>query len=204
MTRILLVRHGQTAWNQAGRFRGRADVPLDEVGLAQARAAGKRIAAQWRVSTVYSSPMTRTMQTAQAIAEPFGLSVQPREGLADIDVGQWQGLTRDEVRARWPVELDLWHHAPQRVHFPGGEALAEVRARAMRTVDEVVAQHADETIALVSHEGVNRLILLSVLGLGDERLWHLGQDTCALNVIDAAGGDYTVDRLNDTCHLNTN
>ncbi len=204
MTRLILIRHGQTAWNTSHRFRGRSDVPLDTVGLTQAQTTGEYIAKLWRLSAVYSSPMTRTMQTAQAIASPFALSVKPRDGLADIDVGEWQGLTEDEVQARWPVELDQWAHAPQQVRFPGGETLAQVSARAMRVINELVAQHTDQTVAVVSHEGINRLVLLAMLGLGVDRFWHLGQDTCAINVIDATGNDYTLVKLNETCHLNTN
>ena len=89
MTHILLVRHGQTAWNRSDRFRGRADVPLDEVGLAQAEATGRRVASQWQVNAVYSSTMSRALNTAQAIAGRFGLSVQPHAGLTDIDFGAW-------------------------------------------------------------------------------------------------------------------
>ena len=84
---------------------------------------------------------------------------------------------------------------------PGGETLAEVRARAMSAVMEVAARHWEETVVLVSHTVVSRLILLGVLGLGNDRFWHIRQDTCALNVFEARDGDYTLVSLNDTCHL---
>jgi probable phosphoglycerate mutase len=201
MTHILLVRHGQTAWNRSDRFRGRADVPLDEVGIAQAAATGRRIAAQWQVNAVYCSPISRALHTAQAVARPFNLTAQPHEGLTDIDFGEWQSLSPAEVHARWPVELDQWVNAPHLLHIPGGESLEMMHTRAMQAVNELVVRHPDETIALVSHAVINRIILLGVLGLGNDRFWHIGQDTCAINVIDAAGGDFTLVSLNDTCHL---
>jgi broad specificity phosphatase PhoE len=203
MTRIILVRHGQTAWNKSDRFRGRADVPLDDVGLAQAEATGRRVATQWTIRAVYSSPMSRAHNTAEAIARHFNLPVQTHNGLADINFGLWQGLLPDEVKMRWPQELNDWYQAPQRLHIPGGESLDMMRARSMAAINELAARHAEETIALVGHAVINRVILLGVLGLGNERFWHIGQDTCAINVIDAADGDFTLVTLNDTCHLVT-
>jgi probable phosphoglycerate mutase len=85
MTRMILVRHGQTEWNRVERFRGRADVPLNEVGRAQAEATGWRVAAEWQPDAIYSSPLSRSVTTAEAIAKHFGLEVQVHTGLADID-----------------------------------------------------------------------------------------------------------------------
>jgi len=126
MARIVLVRHGQIEWNRVERFRGRADVPLNDVGLAQAEATGRRVAAGWRVSAIYASPLSRAVRTAEAIAAHFGLPVHVHPGLADIDYGRWQGLTPEEARARWPEEVDAWYHAPERAQIPGGETLAEL------------------------------------------------------------------------------
>ena len=102
MTRIVLVRHGQTEWNRVERFRGRADVPLNETGLAQAEATGRRVASEWQPVCVYSSPLSRAVKTAEAIARHFDLPVHVHPGLADIDYGEWQGLTPDEVEEHWP------------------------------------------------------------------------------------------------------
>jgi probable phosphoglycerate mutase len=201
MTRFILVRHGQTEWNRVERFRGRADVPLNVVGLEQAAATGRRIAAEWRPTAVYCSPLGRARQTAEAIAVHFGLPVQPHLGLYDIHFGQWQGLTPDEARARWPGLVDAWYTAPQTVQIPGGESLAELRTRAMAAVNELAGRHTGQTVVLVGHTVINRVILLGVLGLGNDRFWRLAQDTCAINVFEATDGDFTMLSLNDTCHL---
>lgn len=203
MTRIILVRHGQTEWNRVERFRGRADVPLNETGLAQAEATGRRVAAEWHPVAVYTSPLSRAVKTAEAIARRFALPVQIHPGLADIDYGEWQGLTPDEARARWPDIVEAWYNAPHTAHIPRGETLAGLRARAMAAVGELAARHLDleGTIVLVGHTVINRIILLGVLGLGNDRFWRLRQDTCAINVFEVHLGEFTLISLNDTCHL---
>jgi len=202
MTRVVLVRHGQTAWNREVRFRGRADVALDGFGLKQAEATGHYVVARWPVAAVYASRMGRAMQTAEAIARAHGLRAQPLEGLLDIDFGAWQGLSPDEVTRRYPDLYQAWLEAPHTVHFPGGEGLDDVRSRVVAALDEAVAQHMGQTVALVSHMVVNRVLLCAVLGLGNERFWRLQQDTCAVNVFDVAeDGACTIVLLNDTCHL---
>lgn len=201
MTQILLIRHGQTAWNRVERFRGQADIPLDEVGLAQAARTGEYVAAFWQPVAVYTSPLTRTRQTAAAIAAPWGLAVQPHPGLLDIHYGAWQGLTPDEVAARWPVELDQWYHAPAVARIPGGESLELLRERGLAAVHELTARHPEETIVLVGHTVINRVLLLSLLGVGLEAFWRLRQDPCAINVIEAAAGQFVLCSLNQTAHL---
>lgn len=201
MTRFILVRHGQTEWNRVERFRGRADVPLNEVGLAQAATTGRRVAAEWQPTAVYASPLSRAVVTAEAIAAYFDLPVTPLDGMADIHYGDWQGLTPEEAHTRWPDLVHAWYTAPATVRVPGGESLAELRERAMAAIHALAARHAGQMVAVVSHTVVNRVILLAILGLGNDRFWHLRQDNCAINVFEAEGGDFTLVSMNDTCHL---
>ena len=201
MTRIILVRHGQTAWNREERFRGREDLPLDETGRRQAAAAGQYVAARWSPTAIYCSPLQRAVQTAQAIGDACGLVVQPCPDLIDIDYGQWQGLTPAQAAARYPALHRAWLDAPQTVQIPGGESLAAVRARAFAALQSIIAHHPDETIVVVAHTVVNRLLLCAVLGLDNSRFWRLRQETAAINVFEWDGEDFTLVTLNDTCHL---
>jgi broad specificity phosphatase PhoE len=207
VTRMILIRHGQTEWNRVERFRGRADVPLNATGLAQAEATGMRVASdaslsgEWQPVAIYSSPLSRAVKTAEAIAKHFNLSVQIHHGIADIDYGQWQGLTPDQVKERWPDIHHAWYNAPHTARIPGGETLDDLRVRSMATVNDLAARHAGQTIVLVGHTVINRVILLGVLGLGNDRFWRLRQDTCAINVFEVDGGEFTLVSLNDTCHL---
>jgi probable phosphoglycerate mutase len=141
------------------------------------------------------------VQTAEPIAAHFDLKVQVRPGLADIDYGQWQGLTPDEARARWPEDVEAWYCAPQDARIPGGETLSALRTRAMAELKDLGNRHEGETIVLVGHTVINRTILLGVLGLGNERFWRLRQEPCAINVFEWDGSQYDLVSLNDTCHL---
>lgn len=201
MTRIILVRHGQTAWNREERFRGREDLPLDETGHRQAIAAGQRIAANWSPTAIYCSPLQRAVQTARPIGDACGLSVLPWPDLTDIDYGQWQGLTPAEAAARTPTLHRAWLEAPQTVQIPGGESLATVRARTFAALQEIISRHRGETVIVVAHTVVNRLLLCAVLGLDNSRFWRLCQETAAINVFEWDGEDFTLVSLNDTSHL---
>ncbi len=202
MTRIVLIRHGQTAWNREVRFRGQVNVELDEFGLKQAEATGRYVAVRWPVVAVYASPLRRTVQTAEAVARAQGLTARPLPGLLDINFGEWQGRLADEVAQRYPALYRAWLEDPHTVQFPGGEGLDDVRRRVVAGLDEVIARHPEQAVALVSHTVVNRVLLCAVLGWGNDRFWRLRQDTCAVNVFDAEeDGVFTILLLNDTCHL---
>ncbi len=131
MTCVILVRQGQTEWNRVERFRGHADVPLNETGLAQALATGQRFTEEWQPEAIYSSPLSRAVKTAEAIAKHYNLPVQIHPGMIDIDYGEWQGLTTDEVRERWPEAVHTWYNTPETARIPGGETLANLPQRAM-------------------------------------------------------------------------
>ena len=201
MTRIILVRHGHVEWLAPERFRGHAELPLSDLGQQQAQAVAGYIAATWKPAAVYTSPLGRCRETAIAIAAPFRLEPLPVDGLADIDYGEWQGLTRDEARERWPDEIELWFSAPHLAVIPGGETLATVLSRATAAMRDIVRHHRDGTVALVGHDSVNRVMLLHMLGLPLSRYWRLGQDPCAINEIEFSADGFTVLSMNETYHL---
>jgi len=199
-TDILLVRHGQTEWNRVVRFRGRTDLGLDQVGWTQARALARRLA-NWPIKAIYTSPLRRARQTAEPLARQLGLSIQPTEGLLDIDYGRWQGRTPEEVAQAEPRLYQLWLEEPQRVQIPGGESLSLVQQRVRLTMEEVVARHPDEMVLLIGHQVVNKVLICSLLGLDLASFWRIGQDTACLNRFRYHDGLYDVLLLNDTCHL---
>jgi len=200
LTRIILMRHGQTEWNKFERFRGKADIELDETGRRQAEAAAERIG-QWKVDAVYSSPLKRAMSTAQAVADRLGLTVQTLEGINDMDFGEWEGLAIAEARQKYVALFDLWLYHPERLEIPRAETLEDVRKRAVAAIDEVVAKHKDQTIALVSHRVVCKVLLCHLLGVGNSHFWQIAQDTTAINLFEVWEGKPSVMLINDTCHL---
>lgn len=199
--KIILIRHGQTKWNKEEVFRGKADIPLDETGIAQAEATGASLA-HINIAAVYSSPLARAKETARIIARPHGLGVQVVDGLSDIDCGAWEGLPVEEARSRYPEVFEAWQEAPHTVTFPDGESLDDVAGRAAAALEGISASHAEgETVAVVSHRVVNKLLLLWILGLGSSAFWKIRQDTCCVNVISHGPAGYVLHLLNDRCHL---
>lgn len=202
MTRFILIRHGQTVWHSDGveRAEGRAEVDLDEVGNRQARATAARLNG-WKISAFYSSPLKRAFSTATILAARQGITVQPEPGLIDIDYGKWQGMTHPEARADDPKSYDLWLKRPHQLTFPGGEGLADVRMRAVGAIDTLTPKHDDQTIVLVSHKVVIKVLLCHFLGLDDTYFWRFQQGFCAVNVVEVDGGSAVLHLVNDACHL---
>lgn len=200
MTNILLIRHGQTEWNRVERFRGRVDLELNEMGIKQAEATAERIA-RWQVSAIYCSPLKRTMRTGQALGQGLNLEVKPLPGLIDIDFGNWQGLSPEEVASRDSAAYAQWLENPHLVRFPDGESLEQVRERVTAAVDDLLPQHPEGTVVLVSHKVVCKILVLSLLGLDNSRFWQVEQDVCAINLFKVIDGVPIALLLNDTCHL---
>lgn len=201
MTTIILVRHGQTEWNRVERFRGHFDIPLNKTGLEQAEKTAREIARRWNPDVIYASPLARAIQTAQKIKGLCEKPVQQSKGLKDIDYGDWQGLTYEEAGKQWPDLIFDWFEHPEKVQIPGGENLAQVQKRARLTLDQICAKHVDQTIVMVSHTVVNRLILLDILGLGIDQFWDIQQEPCTINLLEKTEDKFTIVTLNDFHHL---
>lgn len=200
MTRVYLVRHGTTDWNKEEIFRGRLDCKLNETGLAEARALAEYFA-DIPLQAISSSPLSRAMETAQAVAEAKGLRAIPEPDFIDIDFGEWQGLPLKEVREKYAELYRLWRERPEAIHFPGGETLAQVRARAWEGLQKVVRENPDKTALILSHRVVTKVLICTVLGLDDSHFWHIKQDTTAVNCIEYNRGFFVTSLINDTCHL---
>jgi phosphoserine phosphatase len=201
MTKLILTRHGHVEGISPERFRGRAELPLTELGRREAEMTAARIAASWRPAAIYTSPMGRCVDTGAAIARPLGLAPSAILRLNDIDYGDWQGLTRDEAHARCPAELDLWYSHPDWAAIPNGESLQQVLTRAVAALRDIVRRHPDDTVVLVSHDSVNRVLLLHALELPLSRYWRLRQSPCCINELDLGADGFTILGINQTDHL---
>jgi broad specificity phosphatase PhoE len=200
LTQVIVIRHGRTEWNRVERFRGRASLELDKVGVKQAEATAGLVA-EWPIAAIYYSPLKRTVTTAGIIAQRLNLEAQPLPGIIDIDYGEWQGLSPEEAAAKDKSLYAMWLESPHMVKFPRGESLPEVRLRAASAVDELVRQYPEGTIALVSHKVVCQVLILHFLGLDNSRFWQIRQDVSAVNVFQVDRDNIYARLLNDTCHL---
>lgn len=200
MLELLLVRHAETDGNAAGIFRGRADLALNDTGVAQAGLLGEFLA-EVKLHAVYSSPLQRALKTAAAIASHQALEVSIVPGLIDLDFGEWQGLSGQEVKKRYPKLYADWLSQPGRVKVPGGENLEEVRRRALAVVAEILSRHGEGRVVLVSHRVINKVLICAMLGLDNTHFWNILVDTCGLTSFSCERGMFILNRHNDTSFL---
>jgi len=197
---LYLVRHGETAWNREQVFRGRADVPLSERGHQQARLLARALRAR-PLQAVYSSPLARAVDTARPLSEELGIDLIQEEALLDMSFGEWEGRSLVEVRRSWPELYGIWEESPERFCAPAGETLADVLERAWRAVQQIAGSHAGGAVAAVSHRVVCKLLVCRALGIGEAGFWRMRLDTASVSVLEQRGDQWTVTRVNDTCHL---
>jgi len=201
MTTILLVRHGHVEGIRPERFRGREDLPLTERGGAEALAVARRIASKWRPERVYTSPLSRCAATAAAIADACGIKAQSIEELNDIDYGTWRMKTHEEMAAAEPRLSATWFNSPHLMRFPGGDALQDLVARSADAVRLVRDSHPNGTVVLVSHDSVNRALLLQLADLPLCSYWRLAQTPCCINEIELTDNQVRILTINETSHL---
>jgi len=199
---IMLIRHGETAWNVREVFRGRIDVELNETGMRQAELLGKYLS-QENILAIYSSPLKRALKTAEMIAKHHDIDVEITEGLMDLDFGEWQGLPHETVKEKYGELYRKWLEYPHEVRMPNGESLDDVRERGLRLVEEVVDEYGDREgiIALVSHRVVNKVLICALLGLDNSHFWNIRIDTCGITTFEYEKGRFVLIRHNDISFL---
>lgn len=200
-TTLILIRHGETALNVENIFRGRTDIPLNANGREQAA----RLAEALRMlplAAVYSSPMDRAMATAAPLAAAHGLAAQPAAAFHNICLGEWEGRSKRDVQREHPELWHQWVHDPEHIRIPGGETLADLRARVGEGLAGILAAHAGATVAVVSHRSVLKAALAVILGLEGRYFWKFYLDNGAYTSVEhRADIGYTITRLNEGCHL---
>ncbi len=200
--RILLARHGETAWNAEGRYQGQEDIPLSPVGEAQARSLGERLR-DVQIDRAVASPLSRAVRTAELALGPERAAMLTTDpGLMEIAHGEWEGLLASEIRERDPDRLRAWRESPHDVLMPQGESLQHVLDRAWPALARAGAGlGANDTLLVVAHDAVNRVLLCRILGLPLQQLWSFRQAPTTLNLLEGDDVDHLeVVRLNDCSH----
>lgn len=199
--RILLARHGETPWNAEGRYQGQEDIPLSPVGEAQAAALARRLR-ELPINRAVASPLVRARRTAEiALGDRAGM-LTTDAGFLEIAHGEWEGLLASEINARDPERMRAWREAPHEVLMPGGESLQHVIDRAWPALERATQGLGDaDTLLVVAHDAVNRVLLCRVLGLPLSKLWTFRQAPTTLNLLEGPSVDrLDVVRLNDCAH----
>ncbi len=200
MFRLLLVRHGETAWNVDGRYQGQADVPLNAAGRRQAARVAERLA-DASLRAIYASDLKRAWETAELVACHHDAPLQADVRLREFDLGAWQGRTYQQIAERDPERLAAWNADRVTQSPPGGETLAQLAARVAALLEELHTTHSEGTIALISHGGTLRVLLCVVLGYPLKRYWQFEVDNTAIAEIEWRELGPVVVRWNDVNHL---
>ena len=183
--RLILVRHGETDWNKAGRFQGQIDIPLNDHGRSQA-AAARDFLRDVPIDRAWSSTLSRPTETAEIILEAHsGVPLAQIDGLVEIGHGLWEGKLESEIRDGWSDLLDTWKRAPETVQMPEGETIQDVWARSVTSWQEIAkGLKPEETALVVAHDAVNKTILCDLLGLTPADIWAVKQGNGGVTVVD--------------------
>ncbi|MBI4744183.1 MAG: histidine phosphatase family protein [Actinobacteria bacterium] len=202
MTRIILVRHGETDWNKEQKFQGRIDVELNEAGKIQADILAERLKGL-KIDYIYSSPLSRALVTAKKIAEHHNLEVEIVEDFTEIEHGEWEGLHLLEVKERYGDLYNKWLTSPHDLKMPKGESLRDVRKRSVRALNKIIAAHPDDTVLIAAHDAINKVLICYALDMDNCHFWQIKQGNSAINILeyDEISKRFTITLLNDTCHL---
>lgn len=195
-TRLILIRHGQTAWNRKGKYAGFTDVGLNETGRRQARKLRKRFKEE-EIHRVFSSDRRRAIETAAIVFK--GRRVETEAVLREIHFGRFEGFTHREILKKYPVVYSRWLRDPFSVKVPGGESLTVFRRRVLGGVKKIISRYPGKTIALVSHGGVISALMMHVLKT--KNFWRCIPDSASVSVIEFENGKTGIKVFNDVSHL---
>jgi alpha-ribazole phosphatase/probable phosphoglycerate mutase len=181
-TTVWLVRHASLEGHD-GRCYGWYDIRLSAEGIAQAESIAARLSTE-PISRIYSSSLSRAVETARAVASPHRIAVDVVEDLGEIHFGDCEGLTYQEVEKRYPEVFESWMSRPTETQFPNGESFSQLRSRVLAALESLLRDHRSESIVVVTHAGVIRLLLAQALGIPDRHIFRLAQGYGAINRID--------------------
>lgn len=200
VTRVVLVRHGQTEWNNGARFQGHTDSPLTQIGERQAQALGKRLAGE-RFAAVFSSDLGRARRTAEIIAEHTGHTVKTDARLRERGLGIFEGLRRDEIEARFPEESRKYYSRQADYAVPGGESAMGRFRLGLECLNELAERHSSGTILVVTHGGLVQGMFRHVTGLPFEAPRRFSIRNAAYNVFAYGEYGWSLEIWGDTSHF---
>ena len=204
MIELLLIRHGETAWNRERRMQGHIDIPLSEAGFRQAQALGRAMVAE-RPDAIYSSDLGRARATAQPVADAHQMPVHLRASLRERCYGAFEGLLYEEISQRFPEAFAAWRARELHARFPAGEREAETQQefhdRAVKAVTDIVNAHSAGKLVVVTHGGVLDCLYREATGMGIEAERNFGIVNAAINRLQWDGQRFHLLTWSDASHL---
>ena len=192
MTRIWLIRHGEPVEEARNRCYGSFDFELSAAGRMQMAQVSEYLKPE-PVAAVYTSPLSRALESARIIAAAHSCPVEVMSDLREIDFGEFEGLQYDEIATRYPDLYRQWMETPTEVRFPNGECFSGMRARVLKAFDTIQRERAGQTAAIVSHGGINRILIAWALQMPDNSIFRLAQDYAATNLLELTANGWTAD-----------
>ncbi len=200
MTEIILIRHGETSWNREKRFQGHTDIPLSDQGRSQAISLARRLKAD-PVDAIYASDLSRAAATAEFTSQALGLAVHRLRELREIDFGDWEGKSVRSILTDYPLQAARWFKNPGRESIPGGETHQAIHSRLMDTLHRIVKAHPDQKVALFSHGGPIRYMLIGALDMNPDMFWRMEIDNTSVSVLKHTDRGFLLKGINDCAHL---
>jgi broad specificity phosphatase PhoE len=198
--RLMLVRHGETKWNRENRIVGHTEIGLNSTGHRQVALLARALSKE-KVERIYSSPLRRAVETANAIAKQHGLDVVTDDALKEVDAGELDGITIEEVVRRYGNFWEEWAKGAGTLRMPGGETMGELQQRSWSAITRVVTDHPEGKVIIVSHTLTILSILTTALGMPLEDFRRLRLSLASVNTLDFKGRVTSLVSFNDTCHL---
>lgn len=199
MTRVIFIRHGETDWNILGKYQGQTDILLTEKGREQGRLLAKHFPFD-KLDAIYSSDLTRAVETASFVAEKFNLKVTLDKAFREMNFGDWEGLTYEEIVLKYPEGMKHFLTRPDILQVPNGENFPLLQERAVKRLYELIKIHDNETIAITAHGGVLRCMLADALEMPLKNIWRIRQNNTAVSATVYAENPI-VEFINNTEHL---
>ncbi|GAB4374796.1 MAG: histidine phosphatase family protein [Calditrichia bacterium] len=200
MLEIYFIRHGESVGNWENRFRGRHDFPLNENGLRQAEALKEELKSV-SFEVIYSSPLSRALKTAEIIA-CGKIPVRIHDGFTNISLGEWENTPKAQIQQQYPDLWQMWITEPEKLRFPGMETLAEVQRRSTHALEQIIAEHREGAIAIVTHRAVLKPLFAAMLNIPEPYFWKLHMDTAAYSIaVYRKERGFTFMKINENKHL---
>ena len=199
--KFFVVRHGETDWNKLGRFQGHTDISLNDRGLSQASETA--VASEdWGYTAIYSSPLVRTVQVAEEIAKVTPRLVSQEPGLKELNLGDLEGVTGEEMRNDWPALFAAWRTEPEKMSMPNGESLGELRDRTWQVILDIEQKHSsDDSIVVISHNFAIRSIVNELLGMPLAYFHRMSLNLASVCTFDSDERGRRLTGYNSTSHL---
>ena len=200
MTKLYLLRHGQSEWNILNKVQGQEDINLTDKGIEQAKKAADRLYNE-EIDLIYTSDLKRAYETAKIVGSRLNLDINKVEGLREINFGIWQGLKLDEIKKDYESEYSLWRKEPHKLNLETAEKLSELQDRMLKTTNELIMRNPNRNILLVSHGTAIKALILGILDIDISKYNKITIGNVGLSIIEFREFSPVIKVLNDTNHV---